>query len=280
MCAAIDDLVEWITTGDGTPPPSQPSIPSTTASDNSSGNDNQGSATGSFEKPLLFDSLGILAFGPLCLDKASRQFGSVTSTPKPGWQNTPLLKRVVEGTRKARLAGFAGISCRGGVDVLALARAPNVVFDTDCNLLADFELRYGQGTASASSGTTGAATGDSNIVKNVVDDYLCYITVGTGVGIGAIVNGAPLHGLIHPEGGHMLVPAPAGEEGEEVPEVSFHCDDVGRNVEDGHISHCGGGGGAMNRCFYCYHKHNFSCSTTRASVGTIRHSVVLFFRCH
>ncbi|MDF2723784.1 MAG: fructokinase [Paenibacillus sp.] len=57
-------------------------------------------------------------------------------------------------------------------------------FDTDCNIAALGEL------------TWGAAQG--------VSDCL-YITVGTGIGAGAIVNGEQLHGLTHPEMGHILV---------------------------------------------------------------------------
>lgn len=33
-----------------------------------------------------------------------------------------------------------------------------------------------------------------------------YLTVGTGVGGGIISNGSPVHGLIHPEVGHMFLP--------------------------------------------------------------------------
>jgi fructokinase len=35
---------------------------------------------------------------------------------------------------------------------------------------------------------------------------MVYLTVGTGIGGGAIINGNILHGLIHPEIGHMLLP--------------------------------------------------------------------------
>ncbi len=58
-----------------------------------------------------------------------------------------------------------------------------VGFDTDVN-----------GAALAES-CWGAAQGD---------DVAVYFTVGTGIGGGAIINGAPLHGAQHPEMGHIL----------------------------------------------------------------------------
>lgn len=36
-------------------------------------------------------------------------------------------------------------------------------------------------------------------------DSAIYITIGTGVGVGVYCNGRLLHGLVHPEGGHMLL---------------------------------------------------------------------------
>ena len=38
-------------------------------------------------------------------------------------------------------------------------------------------------------------------------DTAIYITVGTGVGVGVLAGGKLLHGMQHPEGGHMLIPA-------------------------------------------------------------------------
>jgi len=34
---------------------------------------------------------------------------------------------------------------------------------------------------------------------------LVYITVGTGIGIGVVTNGKVVHGLVHPEGGHICI---------------------------------------------------------------------------
>ena len=60
-----------------------------------------------------------------------------------------------------------------------------VGFDTDVNGAALGEYRWGAGQGC---------------------DPLVYITIGTGVGGGVLVNGQLLHGLLHPEMGHMLLP--------------------------------------------------------------------------
>ncbi|MGH2916736.1 MAG: ROK family protein [Solirubrobacteraceae bacterium] len=59
-----------------------------------------------------------------------------------------------------------------------------VAIDTDVNAAALAEHRWGAGRGTGS---------------------LCYLTVGTGIGAGIVVDGRPLHGLIHPEAGHMLI---------------------------------------------------------------------------
>src|SRR5439155_12824925 len=60
-----------------------------------------------------------------------------------------------------------------------------VAFDTDVNAAALGEHRWG------------AAVGL---------ETFCYITVGTGIGGGGMANGHLLHGLLHPELGHMRIP--------------------------------------------------------------------------
>ena len=65
------------------------------------------------------------------------------------------------------------------------ARALNVPieFDTDVNGAALGEAIYGAG-------------------KNC--EVAAYMTVGTGIGVGLFANGHLLHGMVHPEAGHML----------------------------------------------------------------------------
>jgi fructokinase len=60
-----------------------------------------------------------------------------------------------------------------------------VGFDTDVDASALGEAHWGAGRS--------------------ISDFL-YLTVGTGIGGGAIVNGQILHGMIHPEVGHIHIP--------------------------------------------------------------------------
>lgn len=101
-----------------------------------------------------FAAIGIACFGPVDLDKSSKTYGYITTTPKPGWQYTNVV-----GTFK----GF---------------NVP-VAFETDVNAPAM--------TEAALRGDTSAA----------------YITIGTGVGVGLVLESHPVHGLMHPEAAHI-----------------------------------------------------------------------------
>ncbi len=87
----------------------------------------------------------------------------------------------------------------------ALRRGLNVPvgFDTDVNGAALGEARCGAGKG----------------LENLV-----YITVGTGIGGGALVGGQLVHGLMHPEMGHLLVRRAAGELAEFKGVCPFHGD--------------------------------------------------------
>lgn len=79
-------------------------------------------------------------------------------------------------------------------DVLGPLRAAADVplgFDTDVNGAALAEARWG-------------AASDV--------DSCVYITVGTGIGGGGVIDGRLLHGLLHPEMGHLLVRRETGDD--------------------------------------------------------------------
>ena len=115
-----------------------------------------GRAVAFFEREGPVLALGIGSFGPVDL-----RTGTITTTPKPGWANTPVAGPVGE---------------RLGVPV---------AFDTDVNAAALGENRWG------------AAQGF---------DTFCYVTIGTGIGGGVMAGGKLVHGLLHPEFGHLRIP--------------------------------------------------------------------------
>ena len=78
--------------------------------------------------------------------------------------------------------GWAHTDVRGAL--IAALNVP-VAFDTDVN------------AAAVGEHTWGAARGA---------DPCLYITVGTGIGAGGIYYGQPMHGLVHPETGHIRLP--------------------------------------------------------------------------
>ncbi|NOU97183.1 ROK family protein [Paenibacillus sp. LMG 31456] len=106
------------------------------------------------------EAIGIGSFGPVDLNKSSSTYGYITTTPKPYWNQYPVLGELQKHVNVP------------------------IGFDTDVNAAALGEVEWG------------AARGLSSCV---------YVTIGTGIGAGAIVEGKLLHGLLHPEMGHALI---------------------------------------------------------------------------
>jgi len=77
-------------------------------------------------------------------------------------------------------------------DVVGFFKSLNVPisFNTDVNGAALAELKWGQHERDV-----------DYEIKNVV-----YVTVGTGIGAGVVVDGRAVSGLLHPEAGHFRVP--------------------------------------------------------------------------
>lgn len=71
-----------------------------------------------------YSSMGVAAFGPICLDKSSELYGYVTTTPKEHWANYPLLPNLKAGIKKIKSEA-------------------KIVFDTDVNCVALFEKLRG-----------------------------------------------------------------------------------------------------------------------------------------
>lgn len=126
-----------------------------------------------------------------------------TTTPE---ETLPLLAEWF----KERNIEALGIGCFGPVGVDPEADNYGYILDTpkeswkNCNILGYFKdylnipVKIDTDVNGSCLGeiTYGAAKG----VKNVV-----YLTIGTGIGAGIAVDGKLLHGMLHPEAGHMMM---------------------------------------------------------------------------
>jgi fructokinase len=94
-------------------------------------------------------------------------------------ERSPRWGQVLATTPKPGWAGAAiGPALREGLGV-------PIALETDVGAAAFGELRWGAGRGA---------------------DSLCYLTVGTGIGAGIVRRGRALHGLLHPEAGHLRIP--------------------------------------------------------------------------
>ncbi len=114
-----------------------------------------------------------------------------------------------------------GIGCFGPLDLNPASSTYGYITTTPklawqhYPILRTFEEELGI-PAAMDTDVNGAAMAEAALGAARGIGSCLYVTIGTGIGGGLIVNGKPVHGLTHPEMGHMLIapdpadPAPDG----------------------------------------------------------------------
>jgi fructokinase len=172
-----------------------------------------------------FHALGVATFGPVDLDKQSPTYGYITHSPKPGWEAVDVLGLVKEGwCPKNMPTGFdTDVNAPAVAEYAAVVREFAAMDDLKGKPQAtgrfvkslweddgddDTENDGDEGDAfddGAAQSLEGARRRQKNDNAHLRFQNLAYITVGTGVGVGLVCGGEPVHGLSHPEAGHCRV---------------------------------------------------------------------------
>ena len=107
-----------------------------------------------------------------------------------------------------------GIGCFGPLDLNPASETYGSITMTpklpwrDYPILSVFEKELSI-PAAIDTDVNGAALAEAELGAARGTSVSLYVTVGTGIGGGLIMNGKPVHGLMHPEIGHIsVVPAP------------------------------------------------------------------------
>jgi fructokinase len=120
---------------------------------------------GAVDGGARLEALGVASFGPVESRRDHPSYGRITTTPKPGWSGTDMVRPF---------------------EALGIP----IAFDLDVNAAALAEATWGAARDVGSS---------------------VYLTLGTGIGGGVVVDGRILRGLVHPEMGHVPVPRRPGD---------------------------------------------------------------------
>ena len=134
----------------------------------------------------------------------------VADTTMPTTTPAETLARVVEFFRAHGPVAAIGVGAFGPLDLDSRSATFGSITNTPkpgwANTDLDAALRVLGVPVTIDTDVNAAALGEQRWGAARGLDTFVYLTVGTGIGGGAIVGGRLVHGLVHPEMGHMPVP--------------------------------------------------------------------------
>jgi fructokinase len=131
------------------------------------------------------------------------------STEIPTATPTETLARVIEFFRPYALCSL-GLATFGPIDLDRQSPTYGQILSTPkltwqgCRIVEILHTRLGVPVA-VETDVNAAALAEFLYGAGQDCDPLVYLTVGTGIGGGVVIQGRPIHGLMHPEMGHMLL---------------------------------------------------------------------------
>ncbi len=129
---------------------------------------------------------------------------------------------------KGKEIAALGIACFGPVDVNQDSETYGTILDTPKLPWRQYPiLKVMQDALKLPMGldtdVNGSCLGEVTYGTAKGLDSVIYITVGTGVGVGIVLDGRLVHGMLHPEAGHILIAPEAGDEGHCICPYHSHC---------------------------------------------------------
>lgn len=149
------------------------------------------------------------------------QISIPTTTPED------TMPHIIEYFKEKEIAAL-GIACFGPVDVNPDSETYGTILDTPKLPWRQYPiLKVMQDALKLPMGldtdVNGSCLGEVTYGTAKGLDSVIYITVGTGIGVGIVLDGRLVHGMLHPEAGHILIAPEAGDEGHCICPYHSHC---------------------------------------------------------
>jgi fructokinase len=111
-----------------------------------------------------------------------------------------------------------GIAAFGPVDVNPASKTYGTILDTPKLPWRQYSILGAMKEAFAipmglDTDVNGSCLGEMTYGTAKGLDSVLYLTIGTGIGAGIAIGGQLVHGMLHPEAGHILLEVKAGDEG-------------------------------------------------------------------
>lgn len=139
-------------------------------------------------------------------DETGKIFEQISLPTKTPEETVPAM---IEYFQKAKVDAL-GIGCFGPIDPDKRSKTYGYITSTpklawaNYDIVGAFEKALGV-PVGFDTDVNGSVLGEATFGQAKGKSSVIYITIGTGVGVGVYIEGKLLHGMLHPEAGHVMI---------------------------------------------------------------------------